>query len=202
MEKKIPEHVLRHLMLTFDHCFTESNQQWSVNELDYQLQFILALIDGDKNQKNYFPALRDDIGCIPLPSIPTNDSFIYIVSLIHHLKNYFAARYPNCIRWSMEEKNGWYSQDGQIDHHHSMFFSYQSKELSVDTNWKARIVDNQQISISIEAKDHNKVGIELPLGFWRINNQTNDFDIHMLKFEIEMEILINLLCQSMGFKCD
>ena len=189
-------------MLTFDHCFTDPNQQWSVNELDYQLQFMLALINSDNNQKKYFPALQDNIGRIPLLSIPTNDSFVYIISLIHHLKNQFTARYSNCIRWSMEEKNQWCSQDGQIEHHHLMIFSYQSKDLSVDIDWKARILEDQQISISIEAKDHNKVSIELPLGSWQINKQTNDFDSHMLKFEIEMTILINLLCQSIGFKCD
>lgn len=186
-------------MLIFDRCFAAPSQQWTVKELDYQLQFMLALIGGNENKKNYFPSSEDHIDRMPLPSMPMGDSFVYVVSLIHSLKTHFAVRYPNCVRWSTEQENRWCNQDGQIEHHHSMIFSYQSKDLSVNMHWKAGILKGQQVSISIEAKDHKQIGIELPLGSWKIDQQTNDFDVHITKFEIEMQILVNILCKSMAF---
>ncbi len=80
-----------------------------------------------------------------------------------------------------------------------LIFSYQTKQLSVDINWNVRIMKEQQFSICIKAKDHNKVNIELPLGVWKINEQTNDFHIHFKNFEMEIKFLINILCKSIGF---
>jgi hypothetical protein len=200
MELGTAKHLYRHLMLIFDRSFGAPNQQWSVDELDYQLQFMVALIEGEKEKSSYIPSTRNTNDYMSLPFIPLGDPFVYVVSLIHHLKNQFAARYSNCIRWSTGEKNRWCSQDRTIENYDLMIFSYQSKNLSVDVTWHVTILKEKQFIISIKAKDHNKINILLPLGLWKINEKKNDFDVHLKYFEMEMKILINILCQSIAFE--
>ncbi len=200
MEMRTHEHLQRHLMLIFDRSFAGPEQQWSVDELDYQLQFMIALIEGEKEEVNYFPpspqSTKDNM---LLPFIPLGDSFVYVVSLIHHLKHQFAARYSQCVRWSNEEKNRWSSQDGRIEHIDLLIFRYQTKNLSIDINWNVRILREKKFSIFIKAKINDKIDIEVPMGVWKINEQTNDFDLHFNNFEVEIKILIKILCRSNAF---
>jgi hypothetical protein len=84
MEMKVHEHLQRHLILVFDRSFAGPEEQWSVDELDYQLQFITALIDGEKDDANYFssPPPENTSDNMSLPSFLLRDSFVYVVSLI------------------------------------------------------------------------------------------------------------------------
>jgi hypothetical protein len=198
LETRTHEHLQKHLTLIFDRSFAGPDQQWSVAELDYQLQFMLALIEGEKEEGNYFPSSQNTNNNTLSPSIPLGDPFVYVVSLIHQLKTQFAARYSKCVRWSTDKKNRWCSQDGKIENYDLLIFSYQTKNLSVDINWNVRILREQQFSICIIAKAPNKIDIELPLGLWKINEQTTDFDIHLKNFETEIKVLINILCQSIA----
>ncbi|CAF4857462.1 unnamed protein product, partial [Rotaria sp. Silwood2] len=88
---------MKHLTLIFDRGFGDPNQQWSVDELDYQLQFMLTLITNENEQVNYFPAPQIINSIILSPSIPLEDPFVYVISLIHHLKHQFATRYSKCV---------------------------------------------------------------------------------------------------------
>jgi hypothetical protein len=187
-------------MLVFDRSFGGPEKQWSVDELDYQLEFIISLIDGQRDEVNYFSSPPQNTNnSISSISIPSEDSFIYVVSLIHYLKHQFAARYSRCVRWSTEEKNRWSSQDGRIEHVDLLIFRYQAKNLSIDFNWNVKMLKDKHFSIDIQAKINNKIDIELPMGIWKINEQTNDFDLHFNNFEMEMKILINIICRSNAF---
>jgi hypothetical protein len=183
-------------MLIFDRSFGGPEQQWSVNKLDYQLEFIISLIDSQRDEVNYFPSPPQNTNnSISSLSIPSEDSFIYVVSLIHHLKHQFAARYSQCVRWSNEEKNRWSSQDGKIEHVDLLIFRYQTKNLSIDINWNVKMLRDKHFSIDIQAKINNKIDIELPMGIWKIN----DFDLHFNNFEMEIKMLIKILCRSNAF---
>jgi hypothetical protein len=187
-------------MLTFDRSFSGPNQQWSVVELDYRLQFMLALIEGERKEINYFPPLLSNMnGHMSSPAIPMGDPFVYVVSLIHHLKNQFATLYSKYVRWSNDEKNRWCSQDERIEHYDLLIFSYQTKNLSIGIHWNVRLLKEKQFEICIKAKSNDKIDIELPLGLWNINEQTNDFVNHLKSFQMDMKILINILCQSIAF---
>jgi hypothetical protein len=200
MEMKIHEHLYRHLMLIFDRSFGGPEKQWSVNKLDYQLQFIISLIDGQRDEVNYFSSPPQNTNnSISSLSIPLEDSFIYVVSLIHHLKHRFAARYSQCVRWSTEEKNRWSSQDGKIEHVDLLIFRYKTKNLSIDLNWNVKMLRDKHFSIDIEAKINDKIDIDVPMGIWKIDQQTNHFHLHFNNFEMEMKILINIICQSIAF---
>lgn len=185
-------------MLIFDRSFGNPDQQWSVVELDYQLQLIIVLIDGEREGMNYFPSPSNLNSNISSSIIPYEDPFIYVVSLIYHLKKQFSIRYSNCIRWSSNEKNHWHSQDEKIECNDLLIFSYQTKNLSINIQWNVLLLKEQHLLITIKAKISDKIHIELPLGIWKITEQTNDFHHHLNNFEIEMKSLINILCQSIA----
>jgi hypothetical protein len=197
MEMKIHEHIQRHLMLIFDRCFAGPDQQLSVNELDYQLQFIISLIEGEKVEFNYFPPPQNPNNYM---FIPLEDPFVYIVSLIHQLKYQFAARYSQCVRWSTEEENRWSSQDGSIEHLDLLIFRYQTKNLSINFNWNIKMLRDKYFSIHIKTKINDKIDIEIPMGIWKIDQQTNHFDLHLKNFEMEIKILVNIICQSIALE--
>jgi hypothetical protein len=199
MEMKIHEHLQRHLMLIFDRSFAGPEQQWSVNELDYQFQFMISLLESERAETNYFSPPQTTNNQLSSLSIPLGDSFVYIVTLIHHLKHQFAARYCQCVRWSTEEKYRWSSQDGRIEHFDLLIFRYQTKYLSIDIHWNVRLLRDKHFSIDIKAKIKDKIDIEIPMGIWKINEQTHHFDLHLNNFEMEMKILINIICQSIEF---
>jgi hypothetical protein len=189
METGIYEHLDRHLMLIFDRAFDSPEQQWPVDELDYQLQFLIALIDDDQlslNQnKNDWISLS--------PSIPLDDPFVYLVSLIHHLKHHFVQQYSQKVRWSTNENNHWSSNDGIIKHKHLLIFDDKEKNLSVDIHWEIKILQNHHFHISIQAKDQKNINIQLPMGSYSIDEQTNQFCFQ--NFQLEMKTLIHILCQ-------
>jgi hypothetical protein len=196
MEMKIHEHLMKHLTLIFDRGFAGPSQQWSVDELDYQLQFVLTLIGNENEQINYFPApskINDDMSSI---SIPSEDPFVYVVTMIHHLKHQFAARYSKCLRWSTEKRNNWKMEDGRIKNYDLLTFSYQGKDLAVNIELEAEILKEQPVLFYVKAKTHNNIVIELPLGLWKTNEQTPDFETHLKKFEMEIKTLINILFKS------
>lgn len=184
-------------MFIFDRSFAGPDQQWSADELQNQLQFIITLIGEEKEGINYFPPSPppNTNDHIPLPCIPFGDSFVYIVSLIHQLKTHFAMRYSNYIRWSSNENSRWLNQNGSIENTDMLIFHYQTKNLAININWIVRIWPDQRFFLGIEATHGNKFNIELPLGIWEITEQTNDFQQHLNDFEIEMKILINILCR-------
>ena len=162
-------------MFIFDRGFAGPDQQWSVDELQNQVQFIITLIGEEKEGINYFPSSPNTNDHLPLPRIPSGDPFVYIVSLIHQLKTHFATHYSTNIRWSSNEKSHWYNQNGRIENTDLLIFHYQAKNLAININWVVRILSNQRFFLDIEANDGNKFNIELPLGVWEITEQTNDF---------------------------
>ncbi|CAF3317114.1 unnamed protein product, partial [Rotaria sp. Silwood2] len=192
----IPEHIMKHLTLIFDRGFGDPNQQWSVDELDYQLQFMLTLITNENEQVNYFPAPQIINSIILSPSIPLEDPFVYVISLIHHLKHQFATRYSKCVRWSTEKKNSWNAQNGRIENYDLLIFSCQEKNFQIDIKWDVQLLQEQNFLFYVKARTDNKIIIELPLGVWKINEQTVNFEVHLQNFEIEIKTLINILFKS------
>lgn len=174
-------------MLVFDRAFAIPEQQWSVNELDYQLQFLTALINDDQ-----FPSHQTTNDKISSPTIPLEDPFVYLVSLINHLKHCFADRYSQHVHWLTNENNYWSIQDGIIEHKHKMIVRDQGKNLSVDIHWHSKIHNDQHFDISIQANDH----IQLPMGRYPVNNQINQFDFHFQNFQMEIKTLIYILLQT------
>jgi hypothetical protein len=185
----------KHLSLIFDRAFGGPNQQWSADELDYQLQFIFALIQNENEQINYFPTPQNTVLSL---SIPFEDPFVYVVSLVHHLKRQFAIRYSKCVRWSIEKKNSWSIQNERIENYDLLIFSSQGKDLSVDIKWNIQILKEHQLLVYIKARIDNKIIIELPMGIWKINEQTPDFEVNLTNFEMEIKILINILFKSIA----
>jgi hypothetical protein len=180
-------------MLVFDRSFANPEQQWSVDELDYQLRFLIALID---SKDNSFPSNQNTNDQNLSPSIPLEDPFVYLVSLIHHLKHYFVQRYSQHVRWSTNENNFWSYQDGIIEHKHLLIFHDQGKNLSIDIHWHIKILKDQQFDISIQAKDQKNIKIQLPMGRYEINEQINHFHLYFQIFQIEIKTLIHILFQS------
>jgi hypothetical protein len=173
-------------MLIFDRAFDNPEKQWTVDQLDYQLQFLIALIDDDQLLLN-----ENTTDCLSLsPSIPLDDPFVYLVSLIHHLKHHFVQQYSQKVRWSTNENNHWSYNDGIIEHKHLLIFNDKQKNLSIDIHWNIKILQNHQFDISIQAKDQ----IQLPIGRYSIDDQINQFCFQ--NFQLEMKTLIHILCQS------
>ncbi|CAF4976038.1 unnamed protein product [Rotaria sp. Silwood1] len=193
---KIPEHIMKHLTLIFDRGFGDPNQQWSVDELDYQLQFMFTLITNENEQVNYFPAPQIMNDIILSPTIPLEDPFVYVVSLIHHLKHQFATRYSKCVRWSTDKKNSWNAQNGRIENYDLLIFSCQEKNFPIDIKWDVQLLQEQNFLFYVKARTDNKIIIELPLGVWKINEQTATFEVHLQNFEMEIKTLINILFKS------
>ncbi len=191
METGVHEHLYRHLMLVFDRAFANPEQQWSVNELDYQLQFLVALIDDDQSPLN-----QNTNDQISSPSIPLGDLFVYLVSLIHHLKQNFAHQYSQYVRCSMNENNHWSSQDDIIEHKHVLIYHDQGKNLSIDIHWHIKILKDQHFDISIQANDQKNINIQLPMGSYEINEHINSFHLYFKNFQMEIKTLIHILIQS------
>ncbi|CAF3693938.1 unnamed protein product [Rotaria sp. Silwood1] len=187
---------MKHLTLIFDRGFGDPNQQWSVDELDYQLQFMFTLITNENEQVNYFPAPQIMNDIILSPTIPLEDPFVYVVSLIHHLKHQFATRYSKCVRWSTDKKNSWNAQNGRIENYDLLIFSCQEKNFPIDIKWDVQLLQEQNFLFYVKARTDNKIIIELPLGVWKINEQTATFEVHLQNFEMEIKTLINILFKS------
>jgi len=191
METGVYEHLYRHLMLVFDRAFANPEQQWSVNELDYQLQFLIALVNDDQSLLN-----QNTNDQISSPSIPLEDPFVYLVSLIHHLKHNFTHQYSQQVRCSMNENNHWSSQDGIIEHKHVLIYQDQGKNLSIDIHWHIKLLKDQHFDISIQANDQKNINIQLPMGRYEINEQINSFHLYFQNFQMEIKTLIHILFQS------
>jgi hypothetical protein len=145
-------------------------------------------------EPNYFPPPQNTN--IP---IPLEDPFVYMVSLIHHLKHQLAVRYPQCVRWLTEEKNCWLNQDGRIEHDDLLIFCYQTKNLPIHIHWNVKMLDDKDFSIDIKLKANENINLELPMGIWKINEQTTNFDLHFNSFEMKIKMLIDIICQSIAF---
>lgn len=191
METEVDENLYRHLMLIFDRAFANPEEQWSVNELDYQLQFVIALIDDVQS-----PLIQNTSDPILFPSIPLEDFVVYFVSLIHYLKHCFVHRYSQYVHWSTNENNHWSFQDEIIEHKHLLIYNHQEKNLSIDIHWRIKRLKDQHFDISIQAKDQKNINIQLPIGTYQINDQTNQFHYYFQNFQMEIQTLIHILLKS------
>jgi hypothetical protein len=165
----------------------------------FQGSFSVPHIRQPPLEPNYFPPPQTTNIPISSPSIPLEDPFVYLVSLIHHLKHQFAVRYSQCVRWSTEQKNHWLSQDTRIEHDDLLIFSYQTKDLPIHIHWNVKMLDDKDFSIDIKAKADENINIELPMGIWKLNEQTTNFDLHFNNFEMKIKMLINIIYQSIAF---
>ncbi|CAM4826376.1 unnamed protein product [Rotaria magnacalcarata] len=196
MEMKINEHLKNHLLLTFDHCFADPNQQWTLEKVEYELDFMISLLTIDQKQSNYFPNIDYVNNEISSIFITLEDPFVYVISLIHHLKKEFENRYSKLIRWLNIGKGNWRYQDKQIENQDTLDFIYQGKPISIDLIWNVKFSEEQQFLMNLIAKLPKNIDFELPLGTWGRNQQTSGFEVILRFFEIEMKILINILFQS------
>ncbi|CAF1527907.1 unnamed protein product, partial [Rotaria sordida] len=89
----------QHLMLIFDRGFEKAKGQWPIEELEYQIRFIIELITTTKNQEQTFQSSSSAM-------IPMNP-FIRLVSLIQKMKDEFVNYYSRfgSIHWSDDEND-------------------------------------------------------------------------------------------------
>ena len=100
------------------------------------------------------------------------------------------------MRWSSQEKNQWIAEDKRIENRDMLIFWYQGTDLTIDIHWDVTILENDQFKLVLNAKDPDKVNLELPLGSWNIKQSSEDFEILLKSVELKMKILICILSQS------
>ncbi|CAF1131778.1 unnamed protein product [Adineta ricciae] len=184
------QHIEKHLMLIFDRGFAGPDQQWSIDELDYQLQCIIVPLQGKHERTDYFP-VSSTVNAEPtLPVISFEDPFVCMVSMIYNLKTRLVDRYRKCMRWSSQGKNQWITEHKLIENRDMLIFWYQGTDLTIDIHWNVTILENDQFKLVINAKGPDKVNLELPLGSWSIKQPSADFEILLKSVELKMKILI------------
>ena len=151
--------------------------------MDYQIRFLVRLLDNESASFN------DKISS---PSIPLEDPFVYLVSLIHHLKTE-CSQYIHC---SINESNHWSFQNGLLEHKHLLTYHKEGQNHSIDIHWHIKILEDHHFNISIHAKDQKNINIQLPMGQYKIDEQRNPFYLYFKIFHMEMNTLIFILLQS------
>ncbi|CAF1078081.1 unnamed protein product [Adineta ricciae] len=190
------QHIETHLRLIFDRGFARPDQQWSIDELDYQLQCIIMPLQNKHERTDYFP-VSSTVNTNPtLSVIPFEDPFVCMVSMIYNLKTRLVNRFLKCMGWSSQGKNQWITEDKRIENRDMLIFGYQGTNLTIDIHWNVTILENDRFKLVINAKGPDTVNSELPLGSWNIRQPSTDFEILLKSVELKIKILICILSQS------
>lgn len=182
-DRSAAEHLERHLTLLFDRGFEGPDRQWSVNELDHQLQLALALLQSDKERGDRVPMSAN---VIARPTYTVRDPVPCITLLIAQLKSQLVNRHSQCLRWSTGEHNRWKVQSKEIENQDVLLFRFREKEFSLDVRWCVEISSGSQFSLRVCVSGSNTLAVELPLGV-RINHPpSEDFDRLLKNLETDM----------------
>jgi len=188
MERRAP--LAQHLKLIFDRGFAGPDQHWPIEELEYQLQFMIQLLAKKKENDGYFPLAINQIE--PWSCTTKSDSFLQLVSLIDGIKKQFQIRYPS-ILWSTNEKSRWSGDSRQIENHDFLTFKKQKVIIPIEIIWHAQMDDKQDLTMTIIAKINNKINVELPLGIWKQYEEEKNKEEIFKAFELKLKILIDIL---------
>lgn len=190
MEIRMKEHLSQHLMHTFDHVFATPDKQWSIDKVDYQLQFMLTLIAKDQEKLNYFPTPDIENNTILSSIILLKDPFVYMVSLINYLKEQFANRHSKCIRWLNIDRCDWKCHEDEVRNSDLLKYSYQEKSIEICITWHIKPLEEENFWLHMNAKIPEEIDFEMPLGDWKKPKQENDLETLRLYVELEMKTLI------------
>ncbi|CAF3930113.1 unnamed protein product [Rotaria sp. Silwood2] len=167
----------RHLTLIFDRGFAKPQLQWSINELQHQIQLIFELIT---NMKNYDDSIQQSLTA----SMVSNELFIRLASFINIIKHHFVTHcvWFDSIHWSLNENNRW-SGNNQIIHNDDILIVGEH-ELPIKLNI-IRLENEKNLKICMEIKMNEMNTVELPFDVWREDEIENELGTIMNIFIME-----------------
>ncbi len=179
------ESLRRHLNLIFDRGFGKSEQQWSINELEYQIRFIIELITNMKNHDEIFQYLPT----MPLTSALSTEPFARLVSFINIMKDQFVTCYShfNPTSWS---NSRWSSDNQEILNYAMLKIGTQELPFKFEI---VRIEKENNLRISVYIKMNDTTIVKLPFGLWQENEIEKNIESIMKIFIMEVINFYNLL---------
>ena len=176
----------------FNGCFGDFERQFSINELDYRMRLLLTFI---QNQQERYPCdfnnQTDDI-INRLPPICTfTDAYVRAITVIDFLKNAFAKKYPQKIKWRMEPKRShWIARNEIVENLDSIEIPFGDQSLPLEIKWGMKIDEADKYMIRLSAKMPADINIVLPPTNWTIDTTTSDNEQTVKKLEIELISLV------------
>ncbi|CAF4936692.1 unnamed protein product [Rotaria sp. Silwood1] len=172
----------QHLTLIFDRGFAQAKDQWSIEELEYQIRFIIELITMRKNQEQTFESSSS--------AMVSMSPFICLVSLIQKMKDEFVNYYSRfgTIYWSDGENSQWSGTNQTIKNYDRLTIEKQELPIKFEI---VRMNKETQLQISVHIKMNETTIIKLPIGCWK----ENDFESIMNMFILELTTFYNLLLE-------
>ena len=172
-----------HLQLIFDRAFGNVQQQWSIDPLKYQIQFLAALVNSMKVQ---------DINVTNTPVIAMEEPFIRIVSLISRMKREFADYSSSLVRthWSNNEHNRWSGHFQSAQNYDLLNIGEDQLQVKIEIN-RLEVNDEHELQIVVFIKMNESVVVELPVGQW----QENEIDTIIEMFIRELISFYHLLLE-------
>jgi len=188
-ERGIP--LKQHLQLIFERGFAYSDQQWPIEELNYQLQHILRLATRNNEENNCFPPPLSKKQIKSSLNTSKPEYFLQLALMIDSMKRQFSIRYPD-MHWSTDNQSRWSQNDQQVRNRDFVTFEKLQRSIVIETLCCAEINKNQELVMIIKARDNQKNEVTLPLGIWKQYEQ-EDIKEEILKiFELELKILIDI----------
>ncbi|CAF1163774.1 unnamed protein product [Rotaria sordida] len=183
----------RHLDLIFNCGFSDSKQQWNIEELEYQLLFMLQLTKkNNEEDKSYLTSsINNQTELLKYTS--KNDSFPQLVFLIDWLKQEFEKHSEN-LHWSPNNKQSqWSGNNRYIENYDILHFQKEQFKISFEIKWNVTINNNNELHMIIKAKINQTIVIQLPLGIWQQYHKDNIKQDLLKNVQIEIDNLVDLL---------
>ena len=178
--------------MIFDRGFGLPKDQWSIEELKYQLDHLLQLTT--KND--------EESSCLPPPLskkqiessvIPKPNSFLQLASLIDSLKRQFSTRYPS-VQWSTDEKCQWSGHSQYVQVEDPLTFHRTERTVLIDTLCCATIKKNGEVEMIFKAKiNPRRTEFIVSLGIWKQFDRDDVKENIYQVFELQVKILIEIL---------
>ncbi|CAF1455218.1 unnamed protein product [Rotaria sp. Silwood1] len=183
----------RHLNLIFDCGFSDPKQQWNIEELEYQLQFMLQLIKKNNEEDKSYLTSSINKQTELLICTPKNDSFPQLVFLIDWLKQEFEKHSEN-LHWSPNNKQSqWSGNNRHIENYDILHFQKEQFKISFEIKWNVTINNNNELHMIIKAKINQTIVIQLPLGIWQQYHKDNIKQDILKNVQIQLNNLLDLL---------
>lgn len=182
--------------MIFDRGFGLPKDQWSIEELQYQVDHLLQLTTMNDEENRYLPPpLSQKQIESSLFTSPKSNSFLQLASLIDSLKQQFTARYP-IVQWSTDEKCQWKGHSYHVQVGDSLTFHQNGRYILIETCCSATIRKNGEVEMIFKAKsDPTGTKLIVSLGIWKDFDQDNTKKNIYQIFELQMKIFIEILYQ-------
>lgn len=176
-----------HLQLIFDRAFGTSQQQWSIDTLKYQIQFLAEILNSMKEQ--------DFDGTPSTPVNTMDEPFIRIVSLISRMKREFVDYSSSSssssfvsTHWSNNENNRWSGHFQSVQNDDLLNIGEDQLHVKIEVN---RLENEHELQVSVSVKMNESTMVELPIGDW----QENEIDTIVEMFIRELISFHHLLLE-------